>query len=205
MNKTNQIFLIDGDLRRLIPGTLALTCAGIDVKPFGSTEDFILHSPNSGLVLIHDDEKLIFELVEFLATSEHWLPHIAYSEDLNAPKIVQAMRRDSLDYLVWPFDIQRLCDSITEIEEMVCRTRLVRQRTINAQRRVARLTPRELEVLQGVAMGKSSSAMARSLGISNRTVDIHRLHILSKMQVSNSAEAVRIALEAGMYVDSPFK
>jgi DNA-binding NarL/FixJ family response regulator len=65
---------------------------------------------------------------------------------------------------------------------------------------VNRLTPREKEVLGCMAKGLSSRAIGAHLSISPRTVEVHRAHLLSKMQASNSPDAVRIALKAGLEI-----
>ena len=69
-----------------------------------------------------------------------------------------------------------------------------------ARKLIERLTPREKEVLTYMTKGFSNRAIGEQLGISPRTVEIHRGHMLSKLYANNSPDAVRIALEAGIEV-----
>jgi len=80
--------------------------------------------------------------------------------------------------------------------------RSVRAREVKARARLERLSARESQVLAGLAAGQSSRAIAESLQISPRTVEIHRANMLNKTQVRNSAEAIRLAIEAN-FGDEP--
>ena len=66
------------------------------------------------------------------------------------------------------------------------------------------LTSREAEVLHGIAWGRTNREIGKALGISDRTVEIHRRNLIQKLAGRNSAEAVRIALQAGFVCDTPF-
>jgi DNA-binding NarL/FixJ family response regulator len=70
-----------------------------------------------------------------------------------------------------------------------------------ARSRIERLTPREREVLSGVAGGLSNRAIAEQLAISPRTVEIHRANMLQKIGANHTSEAIRVAIEAALITD----
>jgi FixJ family two-component response regulator len=111
---------------------------------------------------------------------------------------VRAMKAGALDFLEKPFSHQELLDRVQEA--------LVREARREAQRadqedigtRLARLTAREVKVLELIIDGMSSKMIASELGISVKTVEAHRTSTMSKMRAKNAAELVRLAVSAGI-------
>lgn len=111
---------------------------------------------------------------------------------------VQAMKAGAVDFLEKPFEkkallgaIEQACDRIAAADDRAART-------AEAQTVLGALTPREREVLEGLAQGLPNKAIAFDLGISPRTVEVHRANLMAKLDVKSLSDALRIAFAAGM-------
>ncbi|ROO24392.1 response regulator transcription factor [Salinisphaera japonica] len=109
---------------------------------------------------------------------------------------VEAMRLGAVDFVEKPFDPETLIDRLATLEKASDdATRLQR----DARQRAAlidTLTPREKQVLSGIVDGQANKEVASALGISARTVETHRVHIMQKLQANSLAHLVRIWMEA---------
>jgi FixJ family two-component response regulator len=136
------------------------------------------------------------ELQEALHKRGVNLPIIFISAYADVRSVVQAMRGGALDFFQKPFPSQQLIDRVQdglridrERAELQARNRLIGER-------IALLTPREKEVLQGIFEGKLTKVIAEELGISTRTAETYRQLIMQKLQAGSIAELVRIVVEA---------
>lgn len=111
---------------------------------------------------------------------------------------VQAMQGGAIDFLEKPFERDGLLKAIETGFAKLSDQAALREREQWARTRIALLTQREAEVLEGLACGYPNKTIAYDLGISSRTVEVYRANAMSKLQVSNFAEALRIAFAAGM-------
>ena len=105
---------------------------------------------------------------------------------------VQAMKAGAVDFIEKPFDDEALLATISAALD----TSGASGTAAEAVARVAALSPREREVLDLLIMGKPNKAIARDLGLSPRTVEIHRARLMTRLDVSSLAEAVRLAVRA---------
>lgn len=114
---------------------------------------------------------------------------------------VQAMRAGAIDFLEKPFEDRALFEALErgfrQLGEKDARTLDARAATV----RLAVLTPREREVLQGLVRGHPNKTIAYDLSISPRTVEIHRANVMGKLAVHSLSEALRIAFTAGLDTD----
>ena len=108
------------------------------------------------------------------------------------------MQEGVLDYVVWPVNDAELLATLTRAEERGRTQTNARLREAVARSRIEVLSEREREVLGGVATGLSNELIARQLGISSRTVEIHRANMLQKLGANHTSEAIRIAIEASL-------
>ena len=109
---------------------------------------------------------------------------------------VQAMKRGAFDFLEKPFKDQRLLDVVSAALRQREADLVSSERAQQAGDRLARLSPREAEVARLVAQGLPNKLVARELDISEKTVHIHRQHVMEKAEVGSAAELARLMLQA---------
>ena len=112
----------------------------------------------------------------------------------DVPSAVRAMKGGAVDFLRKPFDAETLAERIREALRMDAKRRTARCELAALRARAATLTPREREVLERVAAGQANKRVAIDLGVSERTVEIHRSHLMKKMGVRHLADLVRLKL-----------
>ena len=112
----------------------------------------------------------------------------------DVPSAVRAMKGGAVDFIAKPFDAETLAERIREALRTDAERRVARRDLAAARARAATLTPREREVLERVAAGQANKRMAMDLGVSERTVEIHRSHLMLKMGARHVAELVRLKL-----------
>lgn len=198
MSGARHIILVDGDLRRRAAISHDLSGRGIHVEPFETVTELSGHWPRQGLVLIHDLDDAVSSLTDRLIESGNWLPVVAFGEAPRARRIVNAILQGAIDYIVWPFEDAELTSTLETAPGRAENVGNARLREAAARSRLERLTPREREVLSGMAAGHSNRAIAEQLAISPRTVEIHRSNMLHKIGAAHTSEAVRIAIEASL-------
>jgi two-component system, LuxR family, response regulator FixJ len=106
------------------------------------------------------------------------------------------MKAGAVDFIEKPFEKATLISSIEEGFRRLSRREAMGDRKKDADVRLEALTPRERDVLNGLAEGLPNKTIAYDLGISPRTVEIHRANLMAKLQVRSLSEALRIAFAA---------
>jgi len=109
---------------------------------------------------------------------------------------VKAMKAGAVDFIEKPFEKQTLIASLEEGFNRLSKKEATHDRRKNAEVRLQALTPRERDVLNGLAQGLPNKTIAYDLGISPRTVEIHRANLMTKLEVRSLSEALRIAFAA---------
>jgi FixJ family two-component response regulator len=107
---------------------------------------------------------------------------------------VEAMHHGAIDFLQKPFSDKDLTDRIHEALSIDLRNRALLGEKDIIRARLAALTPREIQVLRLVTLGKSNKAIAGDLELSQRTVELHRAHLMEKMGASSLAHLVRMTM-----------
>jgi FixJ family two-component response regulator len=162
--------------------------------------EIAVHPPRFGILVLRDEPATgagVFNAIARLEQMGIWLSVLAIGEAPEPRTIVEAIKAGALDYLTLPLELSRLQRCLARISVEDQHTSIVRRRRAEAQERINRLTAREGEVLDQLAFGQSNKSIARKLGISPRTVEIHRANMMSKLEASSAAGVVRIALDAG--------
>jgi len=124
------------------------------------------------------------------------LPVIIMTGHGDVSLAVQAMKAGAVDFIEKPFEKAVLLSAIENGMERLDRSAKSRQRADEAAVRLKGLTAREREVLDGLAKGLPNKTIAYDLGISPRTVEIHRANVMTKLGVKSLSEALRIAFAA---------
>ena len=116
----------------------------------------------------------------------------------DVPMAVEAMKAGALDFIQKPFRDQELLDRINEALAEAKDSREADETVREIAERVATLTPREKEVMDRVVAGQANKVIAFDLGVSQRTVEIHRARVMQKMAARSLAQLVRLAGEIGL-------
>ncbi|HEX8057648.1 MAG TPA: LuxR C-terminal-related transcriptional regulator [Novosphingobium sp.] len=189
---------MDGDLKRRAAISHFLGGHGIHVEPFETVAELSGHQPRQGLIMVNDVDGTIPALAAQLVKSGNWLPVVAFSENPAPRRVVDAILAGAIDYLAWPFDDAELTETLEYAEERAQDVGNAKLREAMARTRIEGLTPRERDVLVGIAAGHSNRTIADNLAISPRTVEIHRANMLHKIGATHTSEAIRIAIEASL-------
>jgi FixJ family two-component response regulator len=123
------------------------------------------------------------------------IPVIFITGHGDVPMAVEAMQHGAFDFLQKPFRDQDLIDRIQRALERDARSRTALAQHAKIRERIASLTPREREVLTLMTQGKPNKVMAAELGVSQRTVEIHRARVMEKSGASSLAQLVRMVMD----------
>lgn len=123
------------------------------------------------------------------------IPVIFISGHGDIPMAVEAIQHGAFDFLQKPFRDQDLIDRVQRALASDAEHRQLLQQRETLKQRFESLTPREQEVLELVTQGKANKVMAGDLGVSQRTVEIHRARVMEKMGAQSLAQLVRMVLE----------
>jgi len=123
------------------------------------------------------------------------IPVIFITGHGDIPMAVEAMQHGAFDFLQKPFRDQDLIDRIQRALERDARNRAALAQHDRIRERFATLTPREREVLALMTRGKPNKVMAAELGVSQRTVEIHRARVMEKTGAASLAQLVRMAMD----------
>lgn len=200
MRDETKVFLVDDDAGIRKGLGAALESAGLRVEAFASAEEFLTSydgdTPGCLLLDLRLDGMSGMQLLEQLGHMGALLPVIVVSGHGDIRSAVESMKLGAVEFLQKPLDQQLLLKTIAVALDQVRRRRESIFRTENAKDRLASLTAREREILDMLIEGKSSKQIANATGLSVRTVNNHRTHLLAKTGAGNTAHLVRLAMIA---------
>lgn len=192
------VFVVDDD--EAFRDSVRVLCesVGLKARAYSSAHDFLdeFDEQQRGCLVLDIRMPAMsgLELQEELVTRHSSLPVIFMTGHGDVPMAVSAMKKGAFDFLSKPFSHQDLLDSIhhaLEGEAVERRRNLQRE---ELRERYTTLTPREQEVMSHVVEGQANKVIANRLGISQRTVELHRAQVMEKMQAESLAELVRFSL-----------
>lgn len=192
------VFTIDQDVKRRASLSFYLNNHGTFAEPFENIDEFIRCWPKSGVILIHDEEKAVVTLMHEIASRHTWLPVVAFSENPEPSRIVEAVLGGAIGYANWPGDGDALIKAIVNAGTRSGAAIAAGSRKTMALSRIEKLSKREREILAGMVEGLSNRLIGKHLSISPRTVELHRANLLNKIGARHSAEAIRLAIEASL-------
>lgn len=193
-----RVSLIDSNAARRAAITHALASEGLHAEPYEWVIDLPAAPSCSGLFVVIDEGAALETLFDYLLPSRQPYAVIAMSERPALREVVRAMRIGVADYLSWPLTGAQLAAVVEASCQYVKLRSSAQEATIRAKLAMKRLSGREREVLQAIAEGCNNREIGEKLGISQRTVEIHRSNMINKLQAKNSPEAVRIAIDSGL-------
>jgi len=193
------VIVVDDDEAVRSSLRLLMKSVGLAVETYGSAADFLsaYNSAVPGCLVL--DVRMPgmsgLELQEQLNLKGAIIPVIFVTGHGDVPMAVEAMQHGAFDFLQKPFRDQDLLDRIQRAlaTDRENRAQLTQKDQIRA--RLESLTPREREVLQLMTRGRPNKLMAADLGLSQRTIEIHRARVMEKMQAASLAQLVRMTLE----------
>jgi two-component system response regulator FixJ len=178
-----------------------LEAAHLPVRAYDSAKPFLDALPDIEGGCVITDVKMPeidgLELVRSLKRRKAGLPVIVITGQADVPLAVQAMKAGAVDFIEKPYDGEVLLGAVQSA--LNAHGKDVRRDSERAEirARLAALSQRERQVLDGLIAGQPNKAIARELGISARTVEIYRAHVMAKMQAASLSQLVRMALIAG--------
>lgn len=200
---TPTVFVVDDDAAVRASICMLLKSVGIASTPLASAQEFLAgfdpHAPGCLLLDVRMPGMSGLELQQQLNQRGAILPVIFITGHGDVPMAVEAMQHGAFDFLQKPFRDQDLIDRVTKALARDRESRQELQKHEEVRARLASLTPREHDVLQLLAQGQPNKVMASELGLSQRTVEIHRAHVMEKMRARSVAQLVRMMLDAGVH------
>ena len=195
------VFIVDDDQSVRTALARLMRSASLHAETFASAEEFLerQHPDGPGCMVLDLSMpgSTGLELQQDMAAADIDLPIIFLTGHGNVPSSVKALKSGAVDFLEKPVDDDRLLSAIKGAVEQSIRTRRDRARLSEIRGRVARLTRRELQVFRLVVQGKLNKQVAGELGMSEKTVKVHRARVMQKMEADSLAELVLLAKQAG--------
>lgn len=192
------IFVVDDDEAVRLSTEMLIRSMGLRVESFESAaeflEDFDPQQPGCVILDIRMPGMSGLELQEHLNEIEATLPVIFVTGHGDVPMAVKAMKAGAIDFIQKPFRDQELIDRVHAALARDSEEREESQAHAETQEHVDLLTAREREVMGLVVDGRANKEIAFDLGLSPRTVEIHRARVMSKMSAKSLPDLVRKVL-----------
>jgi two-component system response regulator FixJ len=200
------IFIVDDDEAVRDSLQLLLQAAGFpQIGAYGSSLQFLdAAAPRPGDCLLLDVRMPDMDGLEVQAELNRRairLPVIVMTGHGDVPIAVRAMKAGAADFIEKPFQDDVLIASVRRALALSAETTRVSEEVSETVRRLETLTAREREVLEGMVAGHPNKVIAHDLGISSRTVEIHRARVMDKMDARSLSVLVRMSLAAGVAPD----
>ena len=196
------IYVVDDDEAVRDSLSLLLEGRGYTVRSFASASAFLDAAPSLRPGVLIADIRMPgmdgLELLQRLTERELFFPVIVVTGHGDVPLAVRAMKGGAVDFIEKPFAADAILNSVAAALDRLAKPREPDPLVTEAETRLALLTPREREVLEGLLAGLPNKSIAYELAISPRTVEIHRARVMDKMKARSLSELVRLSLAAGL-------
>lgn len=194
------VYLVDDDPGVLKALTRVLRSAGLQAVPFASAQEFATRRDAAMRGCLVLDVAMPgldgLELQQSLAAQGSTLPIIFLSGHSDIATSVRAIKRGAVDFLTKPVNEQHLLSAVREALTQDAAQAARSAERLALSERMAKLTPRESQVLGHVVAGKLNKEIATLLGTAEKTVKVHRGRVMQKMQAQSLADLVRMVERA---------
>jgi len=205
MPDKSKVYVIDDDAAMRDSLNFLLDAANYDVMLFDSSSNFLEKLPLLDFGCVVSDVRMPgvdgIELLRRMKALDSRFPTVIITGHGDVPLAVEAMKLGAVDFLEKPFEDDRLIGMI----DLAIRQGAPAAKDEAAIReialRVAALSPRERQVMEGLISGLSNKMIARNYDISPRTIEVYRANVMTKMQANSLSELVRLAMRAGLLKD----
>lgn len=205
MTTKGTIYVIDDDDAMRDSLNFLLDSAGYSVTLFDDAQRFLDALPGLAFGCVVSDVRMPgidgIELLKLMKAHQSPFPILIMTGHGDVPLAVEAMKLGAVDFLEKPFEDDRLT---AMIESAIREAGPAAANDAIAQdlaARVASLSPRERQVMEGLIAGLSNKLIARDYDISPRTIEVYRANVMTKMRANSLSELVRLAMRAGMLKD----
>jgi two-component system response regulator FixJ len=196
------VHVIDDDEAMRQSLAFLVGAVGMEVQTYESAEAFLEIAPTVKAGCVITDVRMPglsgVELLRQLRDRQVSIPVIMITGHGDVPLAVEAMKIGAMDFLEKPFDDEALLASVRSALDQLDRDQKRQAERGDIEGRLATLSNRERDVLQGLVAGHANKQIAYDLGISPRTIEIYRANLMTKMQAASLSDLVRMALIAGL-------
>jgi two-component system response regulator FixJ len=196
------VYVVDDDRAMRESLEFLLDAAGFSVRLFESAAGFLERASGLGFGCVVSDVQMPgmdgLELLRRMKADRTTLPVVMMTGHGDIPLAVEAIKLGAFEFLEKPFGDEQLLGAIRSALSLSKESARSEAMVGDLLARVAGLTPRERQVMDGLVEGLSNKLIARDYDISPRTVEVYRANVMTKMQARSLSELVRLALRAGL-------
>jgi two-component system response regulator FixJ len=196
------VYVIDDEEAVRDSLTFLLEACEFWVKSFASAHDFLAAVPSLAPGCVLTDMRMPgmngLELLRRMRERNLPWPVVVMTAHGEVPLAVQSLKAGASDFIEKPFPGDAVIDAVLSALKTIDQTRKEAADTAEIDRRIATLTPREREVFEQLVAGNQNKMIAYNLGMSPRTVEVHRARVMDKMQARSLPALVRMAVTAGV-------
>jgi two-component system, LuxR family, response regulator FixJ len=202
---SRKVYVIDDDEAMRDSLNFLLDSSGFEVTLFENAQQFLDTLSALAFGCVVSDVRMPgidgIELLKRMKALDSLFPIVVMTGHGDVPLAVEAMKLGAVDFLEKPFEDDRLIGMVeTAIHqaETAVKSEAI---THDIAARIATLSPRERQVMDGLIAGLSNKLIAREYDISPRTIEVYRANVMTKMQANSLSELVRLAMRAGLIKD----
>lgn len=206
MTDKRLIHLVDDDEAIRHSASFMLRHAGFTVRTYRDGVQFLdeINPDEIGCVLLDVRMPVMDGIAVLSAMDEQGidLPVVVLTGHGDVSVAVDAMKAGAIDFIEKPYEKQTLLAAISTAFDRIDDAVAYHDRASRARAKLSTLTPREYDVLERLVQGLTNKAIAADLSISARTVEIHRGHLMEKLEADSLSAALKTAFHAGIGIDS---
>ncbi|MEN3288081.1 MAG: two-component system, LuxR family, response regulator FixJ [Bradyrhizobium sp.] len=205
MAEKAKVYVIDDDEAMRDSLQFLLESSGFDVTLFDSAQGFLDALAGLAFGCVVSDVRMPgidgIELLKRMKAARSSCPIVIMTGHGDVPMAVETMKLGAIDFLEKPFEDERLTTMIESAIRQAEPTARDEAVTQDIAARIATLSPRERQVMDGLMAGLSNKLIAREYDISPRTIEVYRANVMTKMGANSLSELVRLAMRAGVLKD----